>query len=450
MQGRVPFNRSKAGPTEMAHEPTSGGGVHQGSADPHYHAYDEKHRINFAARQQKIGAPRYGLDPITLAVDLGPLANLAGTWKGSGFSQMWRPDNTDPASNNPSAIRRFLQLNQTRETLTFTTIPNAIPNRGVGDQPDITIYGLHYLQSINDGDPKKFPNHGEALHIEPGLFLNVPGSGKKADGTPVADGNVMPATIVRLGTVPHGVSVLMQGLAPSTIPVAGPPTIPDIYPIPELPAFATDPPPMNAGRGIQPANLGPYTMANPTFHAVPEVVLSADVAGSQSNGPYDATTGVDPALFQRAVDNPNQLLRDAIAGQDVLGHITLDLTSEFATDSLNSANTANSIGNIPFLGIPQLVGDTGPHAVASNNALVKSARATFWIEFVRSPHHGPDRGHGEHPFDAPHYGPLHGLTMFQGQHVFMQLQYSQVVILVFNKVLWPHITVATLQLTHGF
>ena len=32
----------------------------------------------------------------------------------------------------------------------------------------------------------------------------------------------------------------------------------------------------------------------------------------------------------------------------------------------------------------------------------------------------------------------------------MQLQYSQVVILVFNKVLWPHITVATLRLTHGF
>ena len=80
---------------------------------------------------------------------------------------------------------------------------------------------------------------------------------------------------------------------------------------------------MDAGRGIQPANLGPYTAANPPFHAVPEVVLANDVAGSQSNGPYDATTGVDPALFQRAVDNPNQLLKDSIAAQHVLGHITL-------------------------------------------------------------------------------------------------------------------------------
>ena len=431
----------------MAHESTSHG-VAQGPATQQ--AQGATRPIDLAARQQKIGAPRYGLDPITLNVNLGPLANLAGTWKGSGFSQMWRPDNTDPASLNPSGIRRFLQLNQTVETLTFTTIPNAIPNRGVGDQPDITIYGLHYLQSINDGDPKKFPNHGEALHIEPGLFLNVPASGKKADGTVVADGNVLPATVVRLGTIPHGVSVLMQGLAPGIAPVAGPPNIPDIYPIPELPAFVPSPPPANAGRGIQPANLGPYTAANPPLHAVPEVVLANDIAGSQSNGPYDATTGVDPALFQRAVDNPNQLLKDAIAGQDVLGHITLDLTSEFAADTLNGANLASTIGNIPFLGIPQLVGDTGAHAVASNNALVKSARATFWIEFVRRPHHGPDRGHGGRPFDVPGHGPLHDLSRFHGEDVFLQLQYSQVVILVFNKVLWPHIAVATLQLTHGF
>lgn len=211
----------------MAHEPTSHGGVQQGPA----------------ARQQKIGAPRYAADLVTTAVDLGPLGNLAGTWKGSGFSQMWRPDNTDPASDNPSGTRRFLQLNQTVETLTFTTIPTPIPNRGVGDQPDITIYGLHYLQSINDGDPKEFPNPGEALHIEPGLFLNVPASGKKSDGTVVTDGNVLPPTIVRLGSIPHGVSVLMQGPAPSATPVAGPPTIPDIYPIPELPAFVPTLPP---------------------------------------------------------------------------------------------------------------------------------------------------------------------------------------------------------------
>ena len=305
---------------------------------------------------------------------------------------MWRPDNTDPASHNPTGTRRFLQLNQTAETLTFTTIPTPIPNRGVGDQPDITIYGLHYLQSINDADPNLFPNHGEALHIEPGLFLNVPASGKKADGTVVADGNLLPPTIVRLGSIPHGVSVLMQGLTPNAMPVAGPPTFPTSTRFPSSLHSYRPYSPMNTGRGIQPANLGPYTAANPPLHAVPEVVLANDVAGSQSNGPYNASTGVNAALFQRAVDNPNQILKDSLVGQHVLGHITLDLTSEFAADSLNSANVANSIGNIPFLGIPQLVGDTGAHAVASNNALVKSARATFWIEFVRLPHRWPGPG----------------------------------------------------------
>jgi hypothetical protein len=413
-----------------------------GSAAPQY--------ADAGERQQKIGLPRYGADVVSTAANLGPLANLAGTWRGSGFSQMWRPDNTDPASHNPNNIRRFLQLNVTDETLTFSAIPNPIPNRGVGDQPDITIYGLHYLQSINDGDPAKFPNHGEALHIEPGLFLNIPASGKKADGTPVANGNVLPATIARLGTIPHGVSVLMQGLAPSPLPTAGPPQIPDIYPIPELPAFVPTLAATNVGRGVQPANLGPYTTTNPPFHQVNELTLSADVAGSQSNGPYDATTGVDPALFQRAVDNPNQLLKDAIAAQEVLGHIRLDFTSDFAADATNTANVAQSIGNIPFLGIPQLASDTGAHAVASNNAFVKSARATFWIEFVRSAHPaGPDRGHGGNPFDGPNQGPLGNLTKFHGPDVFLQLQYSQVVILIFNKVLWPHITTATLRLTVG-
>jgi hypothetical protein len=117
---------------------------------------------------------------------------------------------------------------------------------------------------------------GQALGLEASsacnawLFLNVPASGKESDGTLVADGNVLPATIVRLGTIPHGVSALMQGLAPSATPTVGPPQIPEIYPIPELTAFVPDPAPSNAGRGIQPANLGPYTATNPPSMRCPK------------------------------------------------------------------------------------------------------------------------------------------------------------------------------------
>jgi hypothetical protein len=38
---------------------------------------------------------------------------------------------------------------------------------------------------------------------------------------------------------------------------------------------------------------------------------------------------------------------------------------------------------------------------------------------------------------------------FWPEQTYLQLQYSQVVILVFNKVRWPHVTVATLTLSAG-
>jgi len=38
---------------------------------------------------------------------------------------------------------------------------------------------------------------------------------------------------------------------------------------------------------------------------------------------------------------------------------------------------------------------------------------------------------------------------FFGRPTFLQLQYSQLVILVFNNILWPHVTVATMTLSDG-
>src|ERR1700722_12930719 len=181
-------------------------------------------------------APRYPQPPIQDLVNLGPIAHLAGHWSGTGFNIIWRPDNTgDPGFR----VRRFLQLNQTLETLKFDTIASAVPNRGLFKQLDINIYGLNYLQKVKDNDVyppgfPTFPNAGEDLHIEPGLFLNVPASGGVEDPNDLT-GNVtdlvIPASIVRLATIPHGVSVLLQGKAPSAIPVPGTPTFPPLYPI---------------------------------------------------------------------------------------------------------------------------------------------------------------------------------------------------------------------------
>jgi len=177
---------------------------------------------------------------------------------------------------------------------------------------------------------------------------------------------------VRLASIPHGVSLLMQGDNPGTTPVAGPPDIPPIYPIASLPAFTPVPPPTGFapfGLGIQPVDI-PSTPPPPNLeHIVPEVELSNDGVGSQSNGPYVPPFVLDPAFFQAAVDDPNSVLRDAIAGQDILGTITINLSTEAVQDS---------IGNIPFLGNP-----ADPDNVNTSNAFVKSATATFWIEWVR-------------------------------------------------------------------
>lgn len=362
------------------------------------------------------GPPRFQQGPITTALQLGPLASLPGSWTGTGFNTIWRPDNTQPPEN--SAIKRFLELNLTRETLDFHVIPGVVPNRGVANQADLDLYGLHYLQRVSDADPPPFSTAGQALHIEPGLFMNVP-----ASQTPEN-----PPSIVRMASIPHGVSLLMQGPTPSTTPVPGPPTIPPIYPIEGLPTFT--PAPGALGLGIQPFDIPPPG-GDGLVHVVPEVDITADIVGSQSNGPY-------PPEFQGFINDPNSILRSAIAGQDILGHITI---------SLSTNGVGSGIENIPFLGIANPADADNP---VNPNAFVSSATATFWIEWVRNRHlhpphhfhHGSERGREGNDL-------LRAIEPFWEEPTFLQLQYSQTVILIFNGVLWPHVTVATLTLSAG-
>jgi hypothetical protein len=46
-------------------------------------------------------------------------------------------------------------------------------------------------------------------------------------------------------------------------------------------------------------------------------------------------------------------------------------------------------------------------------------------------------------------GPIVELEPFWQRSTHLQLQYSQLVILIFNNVLWPHVTVATMTLSAG-
>jgi hypothetical protein len=242
-----------------------------------------------------------------------------------------------------------LELNVTNEILEFDDIQGQIPNRGLL-QTDIFMAGLHYLQQISDANVAP-PNNG--LHIEPGVWLNIPSTTNPA----------VSASVARLGSIPHGVVILLQGIASEAV---GPPVIPSI-------------------------NLNPFSIGNPATAApFPEQNLATTTQFRTAN-----LTGIT----QDMVNDPNSVLVSASAGQQVVSTITLHVSStDLPVVGGGTENTAFLQGTAG-----------GPNADAVQ------VTSTFWLETVKG---SPD---------------------------FLQLQYSQTVLLNFNGLSWPHVTVATLR-----
>jgi hypothetical protein len=214
--------------------------------------------------------------------DLGPLLELPGTWVGNGFNLISRPDQHD---NKPF----FLELNATKETLSFTPIGSPIPNRGSA-QDDIFFLGVHYLQQVSDA-----ATNG-ALHLEPGMWLNIP-----ATTDPAA-----PASVVRMATIPHGDALLAQG---SSLTVEGPPLI---DPVDSTPTFSTGP---NAGQKLTGAYLDPFT-----------------------------TTPLPPGIDAGAIANPNVVLTEAISKQKIVETTVLIIST-----TTDVGGVTGGIQNIPFV-----------------------------------------------------------------------------------------------------
>jgi hypothetical protein len=284
---------------------------------------------------------------------LGPLGKLRGKWEGRGFNQIWRP--FDGLQRQPQQDR-FLELNETAEVLKFVEIPGDIPNRGLL-QIDINLHGLTYLQRISDvnvltnGKPT-------GIHIEPGIWIRVPGTTNPQD----------PETVARLANIPHGTSLVSQGTAKSGI-------IPLLFPAVDITPFVIG----------QPANLIHF----------PETDLSK--ATQFRTPPADI-----PHVTQQMVDNPSVVLAAGIAGKTIKSVTQLTIS----TSDLNPPTSGGGTSNIAFL--------TG--AGEKPNAQAAQMDATFWIsDFI----------------DTKGYPGL-------------QLQYSQRVLLNFNGLSWPHVSVATL------
>jgi hypothetical protein len=240
---------------------------------------------------------------------------------------IWRPNH---GQSGPKDF--FLELNFTDETLAFTDITgHGIANRGFL-QDDIPLGGVAYLQTIKDS----FDGTGQ--HFEPGVWANVPATTNPNER----------ATIVRMGSIPHGATINLQGQAFSV------------------------PQPQFADASIKPFPIGQPN--NPIDFPEQNLLLP-----SQSRTPLNQVA----ALTQLQLNNPNLFLSGAITHQTILNTTVLTVTSDTSVP-----------GSIPDAGggasdIAFLIG-VGAPPTGGPNAFVGLAQATFWIERVRGENGYPD------------------------------------------------------------
>jgi hypothetical protein len=304
--------------------------------------------------------PIPGIPPAATAAPspLGRLAGLVGVWKGHGFNQIFRPFHkaTDPGDDN------FLELNLTNETLEFTEIPGEIPNRGFA-QKDVSLFGMTYLQQIADKNVVDTAGRPAGIHIEPGIWINVPAT---TDPPEVA-------SVARLANIPHGTALLAQGTPKS---IGGAPTFAKV-----------DITPFIIGQPSNKISFPSQKLAN----------APAALPGRRRSAPADIV-GVTQAM----VDDPNSVLRKALVGKTINSHTRIHVTTHMTATT--TPDTGSGIADIAFLD-----GNGSP------NAQVTLMDSTFWLS---------------HFTDASGSGTL--------------LQYSQVVLLDFAPLSWPHVSVANL------
>jgi hypothetical protein len=403
-----------------------------------------------AGKRTRISDIRITPDNQTVLSQLGLLKDLAGTWKGRGFNLIARPDFHDKTD-------LYLQLNQTRETLKFDPIGSSIPNRGFG-QDDIELFGLTYLQQISDAA------FDGALHIEPGIWVTQPATTFPPETAPPPG-----QLVARMGTIPHGNSLLAAGIAE---PFTGPPvlTVPGSqYSFSLFPSFNSTPfgVPPTAPAVVFNAAGSSEQLTAPTVPATPFPQYNVSIPiGPIPAGPFNPpftlntrtpfdTNPPEPALpanigavaMQDVVNDPILLLQKEIEVLVADGYTfegtVLNIATTTPVNFLANANSGaagpkvavtvpqfgGGIENIQFLG-----GETvtvGGKTEAQENAETAVVYATFWIEKV---------------------------THNKSGYSFMQLQYAQMVLLDFPifhllnstpstyvNLGWPHISVATLK-----
>ena len=371
--------------------------------------------------------------PFDFSAPLGPLADFTGDWSGTGFNLIFRPQSAATPTQLPNQPVKppsdnILELNVTKETLSFSQSLGNVPNRG-SVQGDIFLNGIPYVQTVQDITAVPPGGQPTGIHFEPGIWIAIPSTTNPNE----------PATVTRMASIPHGVTILLQGTASAVI--AGKPTIAPVDPTPFF----------DSSRA--PFRFPSQTATDTHTNRLPQDLGPEIAAGT---------------ITQAILDDPNTVLRAHIASQNIVDFTVITVASAPTQPTPPPpALTIPAIGggadNIAFL-----VGSSAPNAVVPVNQAAPAGKtipgvtATFWIETIEhtilvpvfhpgqpplqlraDPHPvlgTPGPAFIVHPpFPIPHPTPIVVKSK--------QIQYSQTVLLNFAGLTWPHVSVATLTPT---
>ncbi|KAF7553699.1 hypothetical protein G7Z17_g3428 [Cylindrodendrum hubeiense] len=346
---------------------------------------------------------------------LDVLKNFTGTFGGFGFNTIFRPNSKKTPTPKENTDDNVLQLNLTSETMTFGNPLGDVPNRGLDNQPDIMLDGVPYTQTIVDTTEILKDQKPPIIHFEPGLWMRVPGSEMPG----------LQASFVRMASIPHGTTINAQCFEPA-VTSKGSPTIPEVSIMP---------------RSIADGQEQPFTSQD---------------ASNNSNGRIPQKLGPfikDGTITEPILKNPNKILVDANNGKEIIESTTFTVSTTPAAPELGGGTS-----NIGFL-----IGADSGVALASvsqrsGNANAVKVTAQYWVSKVRAKidlqpcckmEYKTVSPAASHPRDAiPMFVVDFDVTSAKTVTVeYTQIQYSQNVILDFNSLSWPHISVATLAPT---
>jgi hypothetical protein len=364
-------------------------------------------------------AARIGAHALTLAAptpaaapeaDLGPLVAFAGTFTGNGFNTIFRPNNSVTPTPLPIPLvppgDNILELNVTVDSIAFSSSLGAVPNRGTQPQGDINLNGVPYLQTVNDVTTSV---PGPIIHVEPGLWMRIP-----ATSTPNET-----LTLARMGSIPHGTTIQAQGT--SLVSPTGQPI-------------------------ISPVNITPFTVGG--TQAANPIAFPSQTATNQGTAriPQDLTAFIAAGTITQAMlDDPNSVIRNHIAGVNITATTVILISTQPGLPIFGGGTD-----NIAFL--------LGDPAGAAPNANALQIEAIFWIETVSAFVTIPACNAGDpaitvsptpvnpgQPVPSFVFCPIAAVPAPIAVPVtYTQIQYTQTVLLSFNGLNWPHVSVATL------